>query len=73
MNLEEIDSALREVLAALQEGEVKDIVSSLSGNARELASHLDEQLCVPRDMGALPAATLRTLAIAAPKPRITSR
>ena len=76
MSENEIESALLEVLGALLEsGGVDDpsVVSSLSGNARELASYLEERLCVPRDMGALPAAALRTLAAAAPKPRIASR
>ncbi|CAB9517681.1 glutathione Stransferase [Seminavis robusta] len=72
MSPEEIEQALREVLGALLEGG-DDVVSKLSGNARELTSHLNEQLCVPRDMGVLPAAKLRTLAAAAPKPRIASR
>ena len=71
MDQDEIEAALREVLAALLE-EGGD-VTRLSGNARDLAGYLDERLCVPRDMGVLPAATLRTLAAAAPKPRIASR
>ena len=76
MQEEEVASALREVLAAILEiggdGDIS-VTNSLSGNARELVSYLDETLSVPRDMGALPAASLRTLAAAAPKPRIASR
>jgi glutathione S-transferase len=71
MSAEELDQALREVLTTLLEGGAS--VSSLSGNARDIAAFLDERLCVPRDMGVLPAATLRMLATAAPKPRIASR
>lgn len=73
MDANEVDSALREILASLLEGGGADVVKSLSGNARDLLSYLDETLRVPRDMGLLPAATLRTLAAAAPKPRIASR
>lgn len=73
MSADEIEGALREVLAALMEGADAQVVAKLSGNARELATYLDEKLCVPRDMGVLPASVLRTLALAAPKPRIASR
>jgi glutathione S-transferase len=72
MSQEELDQALREVLTTLLEGGSSS-VTGLSGNARDITAFLDERLCVPRDMGVLPATTLRTLAAAAPKPRIASR
>jgi glutathione S-transferase len=78
MNPEEMDVALRELLEAIvQMGsstttvDPASIVSSLSGNARDLVSYLEERLSVPRDMGALPAAALRKLVAVAPKPRIS--
>jgi len=74
MSVDEIEQALREILAALSASSSgENDVSGLSGNSRELASFLDSILSVPRDMGLLPAATLRNLVAAAPKPRIASR
>ena len=67
MSLEEdeVDIALREVIAALLNDKVK-----LSGNAREVAAFVNERIAVPRDMGMLPAATLARLVAVAPAPRI---
>jgi hypothetical protein len=58
LSLGEIDSALREVL---------------SNHARDVAAALEDRLMVPRDMGILPAATLRSLVAAgAPKGQIST-
>jgi glutathione S-transferase len=73
MNHDEIEQALLEVLGVVLENEDKDAISKMSGNARELATYLNEKLRVPRDMGALPASAMRTLTATAPKPRISSR
>ena len=63
---EENNAALREICAALVGSE-----ASLSGNARDVADFLaNKWLSVPRDMGVLPAAALRSLVAVAPKPRI---
>jgi glutathione S-transferase len=64
----ERDSALREVIAALLDGDA----TQMSTNARDVAAALEDRLMVPRDMGILPAATLRTLVAAAPKPQIST-
>ena len=60
----EIDEALREVIAVLLTG---DTTKQLSVNARDVAANLEDQLMVPRDMGVLPAATLRMLVASATK------
>jgi glutathione S-transferase len=60
------DSALREVIAALLEGDS----SKLSANARDVAVAIEDRIMVPRDMGVLPAATLRILVAASSKPQI---
>lgn len=73
MNTDEIEQALLEILGAILEKDDANIASKLSGNARELANYLNDQLRVPRDMGALPAAAMRALVVTAPKPRISSR
>jgi glutathione S-transferase len=70
LDADEVDQALRETVAGLL-GNID--VSKLSGNARDVASFLDKQLRVPRDMGMIPAASLRALVAAAPKPRIKQR
>ena len=64
----ELDEAYREVLAALLDENTD--YDKLSGNARDVAASLDEAVQSPRDMGMLPAATLRALVKAAPAPRI---
>jgi glutathione S-transferase len=64
---QDIDDALRETAFALLG---KMAASKLSGNARDVAAFLNEQLVAPRDMGILPIATIRNLVAAAPKPRI---
>jgi glutathione S-transferase len=63
----EIDEALRETIGTLLG---KSEASKMSGNARDVAAFLDDHIRAPRDMGMLPAATLRALAKVAPKPRI---
>jgi glutathione S-transferase len=69
LSLGEIDSALREVIAALLDGES----TQLSNHARDVAAALEDRLMVPRDMGILPAATLRSLVAAgAPKGQIST-
>jgi glutathione S-transferase len=60
----EIDEALREVIAVLLTG---DTTKQLSVNAKDVAANLEDQLMVPRDMGVLPAATLRMLVASATK------
>ena len=67
LNKDEIDEALLETVGALL-GRVE--ASKLSGKAREVAAFLDSRLRVPRDMGMIPAATLRALVVTAPKPII---
>ena len=64
----EVDEALREMIEALL-GQSDD-VSKMSGNARDVTTFLDNRIRAPRDMGILPAAALRALSLAAPKPRI---
>jgi hypothetical protein len=69
MEADELDEALREVIGTLLDGGGSDGLK-LSGNARDVAAFLDYQLRAPRDMGAIPAASLRTLVASAPQPRI---
>ena len=56
---EVVDGGLRGVAAALLDG--ADAVSGAPA-AAELAAHLVERMCVPRDMGLLPALELRRVA-----------
>ena len=55
---ETADDALREVVAALLDGEM----GKLSDEGAKLARFLDNRICVPRDMGCLPVQGLRALA-----------
>jgi glutathione S-transferase len=71
MSRSDIDDALRETAFALLSGNSMEAAASkLSGNARDVAALLNEQLFAPRDMGMLSIGTLRNLVAAAPKPRI---
>lgn len=54
----EVDEGLRAVAAALLEDSPPDASSSMAA----VAAYLDDRLCVPRDMGLLPAKTIRQLA-----------
>ena len=59
LSAEDADAALREVCAALADGDGTG--PALSGDARRVASHLVEELAVPRDLGVIPARALRSL------------
>jgi hypothetical protein len=67
LDKDEIDQALLETVGALL-GRIE--ASKLSRKATLTLAFLDSRLRVPRDMGMIPAATLRALAVTAPKPRI---
>mmetsp|Transcript_18971 Transcript_18971/g.28293 ORF Transcript_18971/g.28293 Transcript_18971/m.28293 type:complete len:465 (-) Transcript_18971:188-1582(-) len=76
---EDMDMALRQVINCIltdftsSEDEfcfVDGALSKLSGDARDVASMVNECISVPRDMGAIPASVLRKLVLDAPKPRI---
>lgn len=69
IDVNEVDDALREVVSVLDTDEEEDdAASKLSGDAQEMVSFLDETyLRTPRDMGVLPAAAIRKLAIAVPQ------
>uniref|UniRef100_A0A7S2UDM2 GST C-terminal domain-containing protein n=1 Tax=Attheya septentrionalis TaxID=420275 RepID=A0A7S2UDM2_9STRA len=84
MTEDEADVAFRHVLEQLllvSENDDDDVkhdmdhvsimVFSLSEHAKEMLHFLDQRLQVPRDMGMLPASTLRSFAAALPKPSIS--
>ena len=60
---EEVDETMRELVQALLDG---DDGTSLTNHSRRavgaFAAFLNERMCVPRDMGAMSAATLQYLA-----------
>jgi len=59
-----LDEAMRGLASALMkdtDGEAAEVVRSVEGSAA-LAGYLDERMCVPRDMGALPAGVIKRLA-----------
>ena len=63
------DSSLRELIQLLiQDGDVD--TSKVSANARDVGAFLDSFIRTPRDMGILPAASLRLLVEKLPAPRI---
>lgn len=58
---EEADLAMRGLATALLSDGDKEVAESISG-AIALAGFLDERMCVPRDMGAMSASTIKMLA-----------
>jgi glutathione S-transferase len=54
----ELEKAMMELVQSL----IHDDDALLTDRAAALAGYLDERMCVPRDMGAMPAATMKLLA-----------
>lgn len=65
---DDVDSALREVIATLLDKDNDG--DRLSGNARDVAAFARQQIAIPRDMGIVPARTLQRIVELAPAPRI---
>jgi glutathione S-transferase len=61
MRESELDDAMRALVLALIEGGTSTVTSAGVGR---LAAFLDQRMCVPRDMGAMPAAAIKQLAVA---------
>jgi glutathione S-transferase len=61
---ESAEAALRELVAVLiHEGPLEELAFS-ADDVSSVATFLDERICVPRDMGAMSAATIKNLAVA---------
>lgn len=62
---EDADEGLRALVQMLLkgEGDILDVDSSTFLSVQSLATFLDQRMCVPRDMGAMTAATIKNLAV----------
>ena len=58
-NEKDIDAALKDLVESLT---TQDNAASDLTTAKAIASFLDDRMCVPRDMGAMPAATIKLFA-----------